>query len=416
MPEFEPSDWKRTRIPKLSQLDSLQRCLICKDFLKAPVITSCNHTFCSQCIRQHLMSVSRCPLCKAEQFESNLKRVILLEEIVLCYQALRDDLIALMTPQEASVSENSPKEKPSLAIVPADVEVIEVSDEGLSTASKADKLKSGYVHCPVCDEVMKEEHVQGSHLDYCLNGKPDPKLEKMAPMQKRKAKDVTLFFQGQKRQRKAVSDIDHESFYFNQGNKHHHDTKKIPKVDFSSLSTAKVKEKLLSLKLPTIGSRAELEWRYNLYYLLHQSNLDSNHPQSELELRQKLKQWEISHLAAVSSAASNTIYGDSLSRKCISDKDFPAKAWVKLYKKEFKHLRRQALKSRNQKSSAKDENQAAERTDDLPDLKEVSGGGHLEVSLQNCSSEDGNNGESSEAPEPINTDFDFTNSILFTPN
>lgn len=418
MSDFEPSDWKNTKIPKLAQLDSLQRCLICKDFLKAPVITSCNHTFCSQCIRQHLMSVSRCPLCKTEQFESNLKRVILLEEIVLCFQALRNDLITLVGSQPETPTPSAPSE-------PKNIEVIEIPDDvtssGLDSTSKIEeKLDPGYVHCPVCGEVMKKEHVQGSHLDYCLNGKPDPKLIPKTQPVKRKANDVLLFFQSQKLQKKKpAGGIDHENFYFKQGEKHHHDTKRIPKIDFTSLSAAKVKEKLASYKLSTVGSRADLEWRYNQYYLLHQSNLDSSHPLTEMELRQKLKQWEVSRLVTPASNASNTIYGDSLSRKCISDKDFPIKAWLDFYKDEFKTLVKQARKSRKRQNLIIAEKPVGERvstpSDDITDAAaelEIPSakGNQIDPPNETLASEE--NTVASDSNEAI--DFDFSKSTLFT--
>ncbi|GEQ69346.1 hypothetical protein JCM33374_g3017 [Metschnikowia sp. JCM 33374] len=446
MPDFEPSDWKNTKIPRLAQLDSLQRCLICKDFLKAPVITSCNHTFCSQCIRQHLMSVNRCPLCKTEQFESNLKRVILLEELVLCFQSLRDDLISIVASHNDNSSETRVQEKSRSLAEGKKVEVIEIPDEsetseeprysGLgSNHSKQQKLEPGYVHCPVCQEVMKEEHVQGSHLDYCLKGKPDPKLAPKNPPAKRRKNDVLSFFQDQKRQKKVAASIDHEKFYFNQGDKHHHDTKRIPKVDFASLSTAKSKEKLAALKLPTMGSRAELEWRYNQYYLLHQSNLDSNHPLSEMELRQKLKKWEVSHSATPAAISSNTIYGDSLSRKSLSDKDFPIKAWLELYKDEFKRLVKQARKSRKlqrphkskcfseQPNSVKNNNGAREvdstPTDGTCDTPEISCAESKNIDFKtenNKGNRETTGLKSNETEDPeTNEIFDFTKSTLFAP-
>ncbi|OBA23659.1 DNA repair protein rad18 [Metschnikowia bicuspidata var. bicuspidata NRRL YB-4993] len=418
MSEFEPSDWKLTRIPKLSQLDSLQRCLICKDFLKAPVITSCNHTFCSQCIRQHLMIVSQCPLCKAEQFESNLKRVILLEEIVLCFQALRDDLISLLQEEESSTNDQQDNMK-TIKNQQVHLDVIEIPDhsEGLdsnSTLAQGTILDAGYVHCPVCGEVMKEEHVQGSHLDYCLNGKPDPKLMLKTHSVKRKTNDVVLFFQGRKRQKNAANNVDHANFYFNKGDQHHHNTKRIPKVDFSSLSTAKVKEKLMALKLSTLGSRTELEWRYNHYYLLNQSNLDSNHPLTEMELRQKLKQTEISHLMTPLTSASNTIYGDSLSRKSLADKDFPIKAWLDIYKDEFKQLVKQARKSRKKQALTKNmkspDHATRASTNDIASSRSATN------PLTNEENKNVHLGDqaSHREKDPAD-DFDFSTSALFAP-
>lgn len=271
------------------------------------------------------MQVSRCPLCKTEQFESNLKRVILLEEIVLCFQALRPALLELLAGTEEKI------------LATPDAEVIEVSDgEKLSlgspkTTPKLSTPVGDQVLCPVCSESMSAEYLQRSHLDDCLSGK-----KKASP--KRKRTEIALFF-------KKKPKTDHEQFYFSQPDKHHPTVKTLPKVDFASLSTPKLKEKLASLKLATLGTRSQLELRYNHYYILHNANLDSNRPVSDLALRQKLNQWEKSHLAFAAPIATSTLYGASLSHKNISDKDFPVAAWVEQYKDEFRTLVKAAKKS-----------------------------------------------------------------------
>lgn len=343
--DFDPLDWRRTRIPKLAQLEALQRCLICKEFLRAPVITSCNHTFCSQCIRQHLMSESNCPLCKAEQFESNLKRVILLEEIVACFQAVRDDLIAVVKadPDVSAAPERPPErpERPEAARQAPDVEetsrpslaeVIEVSDSDLPEPGRV----AGRVLCPVCGESMTAEVLQRSHLDDCLSGKRKPK---------RKRAEIALFF-GRKQAKPAVN---HDDFYFGQLHKHHHDAKKLPKIDYASTSTPKLKEKLAALKLAVLGTRTQMELRYNQYYILHNANLDANHPATDLELRQKLNQWEKTHQAFLAPVGANTLFG--LSHKSVADKDFPIRTWLDKHRDEFRDLVRAAKRSRRAKAA-----------------------------------------------------------------
>lgn len=342
--DFELSDWKTTKLPKLSQLDSLLRCLICKDFLKAPVITSCNHTFCSQCIRQHLMSVSRCPLCKNEQFESNLKRNILLAEIVACYESVRPDVIELATKRElhekdSGTRQSSPKLKEAGKVM--ENEVIEVLDEPEADSAPLTPLTPppGSVSCPICGDHMSAEFLQRKHLDECLSGKKKSIPKSVTP--KRKREGISLFFQP----RKKPKEVDHEKFYFAQADKHHHDTKKLPKLDFGSVSTPKLKEKLSALKLAVSGSRPQLELRYNQFYLLYNSNLDLSRPALDLELRQKLNQWEKLHLAFSAPVSVNTIFGDQLSHKSITDKDFPVGAWLEKFKDEFRELTRAARKS-----------------------------------------------------------------------
>ncbi|WPK27085.1 hypothetical protein PUMCH_004457 [Australozyma saopauloensis] len=349
MASSDPSEWLQTRLPKLSQLDSLQRCLICKDFLKAPVITSCNHTFCSLCIRQHLQSVSNCPLCKAEQFESNLKRVIILEELVSCFRELRPQLLSLLALQDSGEAVMEPPP-------PKDIEVVEISDDD---TSKGPDL----VQCPVCSKSMSAKHLQQSHLDYCLRGEVEPpaasallKLTRSAKSSaERKRGGISLFFLAQKRARPSPppkEEINHEAFYFNEVHKHHHEVKRLPKIDFSSLSTVKVKEKLLNLKLLTQGTRPQLELRYNQFYLLYNSNIDLSRPASELELRQKLNQWEKSHQGFSAPKAGSTIYGDELKYKALTDKDFPIRGWLKKYREEFTTLTQTARATHAKKKAS----------------------------------------------------------------
>lgn len=358
-PGFEASDWKDTKLPKLAQLDSLQRCLICKDFLKAPVSTSCNHTFCSQCIREHLLKENLCPLCKSEQFESNLKRDILLEEIVVCFQSLRDELFNMVSnhneraPDSLVTSRNGGESSRNVISTTSspDPEVIEVTDESdldRATVSKSSTPHppSGTAECPICgDTSMSAEYLQLKHIDECLSGR-----KKKLSGVKRKRNEISLFFQPKKKPK----DIDHQQFYFGQADKHHHETKRMPRIDFGSLSTPKLKEKLAALKVSVLGLRPQLELRYNQYMLYFNSNLDTNRPVSELELRQKLNQWEKSHLAFKPQAL-NSIFGDSLAHKNISDKDFPIKVWEERYREEFRDLVRAARRSRKvMKVSKKD--------------------------------------------------------------
>lgn len=410
----DPSEWKKSQLPQLSQLDSLQRCLICKDFLKAPVITSCNHTFCSHCIREHLMSTNQCPLCKTEQFESNLKRVILLEEIVLYWQTLRPSLLELLKKDENEKPASSPKTTSPAA------EVIEISDDVEETGVKESSNDSNKptvpsrtetVSCPICNQSMTAEFLQTSHLDDCLSGKR-PKMPK--PLAPKRKTEISSFFQPRKRQ-----EVDPAEFYFLRPEKHHHEVKKLPKMDFPSLATAKLKSKLSSLKLSTSGTRNQLELRYNQYYLLHNSNLDSSHPVSDLVLRQRLMQWEKSHLAFSNSHGGSSIFGDALSHKSITDKDFPVGAWLEKYHEEFRDLIKKARASarakKKQIQDAANSNEAKEETEsrehNFPSQTEPSQGKEIEQ----------NNSEPSK-PDPTklqcNEDdtFDFSNSTLYAPS
>ncbi|KAG7844156.1 hypothetical protein KL941_004105 [Ogataea angusta] len=115
----DPSDWADTSFPNLSKLDSLLRCHICKDFLRAPVLTSCDHVFCSVCIRRSLESDKKCPLCHEETYESKLRKVLLLDEISTWFTRNRPELLdkhrptANNTPEPVAVPE---PEKPAVPL------------------------------------------------------------------------------------------------------------------------------------------------------------------------------------------------------------------------------------------------------------------------------------------------------------
>ncbi|KAK4620196.1 hypothetical protein CLAFUW4_11040 [Fulvia fulva] len=44
-------------------------CPVCYDEVTTPVKTSCNHTFCENCLKQWLSSSNTCPSCRTEQFQ-----------------------------------------------------------------------------------------------------------------------------------------------------------------------------------------------------------------------------------------------------------------------------------------------------------------------------------------------------------
>jgi E3 ubiquitin-protein ligase RAD18 len=86
----DPSDWKPTALPSLYALDSNLRCLICKDFYTAPVITTCQHTFCSLCIRRSLSAEAVCPACRAGNIsDSGLRQNKVVEDVVENFLAVR---------------------------------------------------------------------------------------------------------------------------------------------------------------------------------------------------------------------------------------------------------------------------------------------------------------------------------------
>jgi E3 ubiquitin-protein ligase RAD18 len=86
----DPSDWKNTSLSGLYSLDSNLRCLICKDFYTAPVITTCLHTFCSICIRRSLTAEPTCPACRTTNIsDSGLRQNKVVGDLVESFLAVR---------------------------------------------------------------------------------------------------------------------------------------------------------------------------------------------------------------------------------------------------------------------------------------------------------------------------------------
>lgn len=69
----DSTDWLGTSLACLAPVEQALRCHVCKDFYNSPMITSCNHTFCSLCIRRCLSADGKCPLCRMTDQESKLR-------------------------------------------------------------------------------------------------------------------------------------------------------------------------------------------------------------------------------------------------------------------------------------------------------------------------------------------------------
>lgn len=372
----DPSDFAATKVPELAQIDALARCYICKEHYRAPLLTGCNHTFCSQCIRELLMTEEKCPLCKLELFESNLRRDIILDEIVGVLKQVRPRLVSELAveparaePTEEPGCQRSPEpskhtpSKPSSPSSPSSKHPspdtsgsdIEMILERKRPQSDDDVVElDGDSRCPICDRAMPAEFIQAKHLDKCLQGQGHLALP--LPPTKRPKTSITAFFGASLSKKRPLALISRETTRspvdkpvdraeaYVQNAVSHADTegKRLPKLNYLLLPTPKLKEKLAALKLPTSGTRAQLELRYNRYYVIYNANLDATVRQDDRVLRQQLRQWELSHLAFV--LLETTLFDRALavSSRNIADKNFSVTEWNTEYASEFRRLRRQA--------------------------------------------------------------------------
>lgn len=89
----DPTDWIGTPLSALMPVEQAFRCHVCKDFYTSPMLTSCNHTFCSLCIRRCLSVDGKCPLCRANDQESKLRGNWALREAVDAFTPSRPAML-----------------------------------------------------------------------------------------------------------------------------------------------------------------------------------------------------------------------------------------------------------------------------------------------------------------------------------
>lgn len=302
----DPSDWSESKFPKLADLDSYLRCQICKDFLKAPVLTTCGHVFCSICIRRSITESNKCPACLEETYESGLRKVLLLDNIVRWFSHNRDELLNKLELEHIndsqeqemldiseniySMSKNDKRDDRPNDVIPRDISSDPIHKE-ISSDPPTEKVENGVLaECPICGVFMPLTEIQGSHIDQCLASGAGEKCQKITQNQSSpncqkpvQPKSLTSFFG--KLDNNSLTDnaqLQPESVRAKQ---------RLANLD-TSISTSKLKEKLTSLHLPLNGSRAQMEQRMKEYINLYNANLDSINPVSDRVLVDRLQKWE----------------------------------------------------------------------------------------------------------------------------
>lgn len=380
----DATDFGQTTMPQLSQLDTLVRCHICKDFLKIPVLTPCCHTFCSLCIREYLTREPKCPLCLSELRESSLRSEFLMNEIIESYRGVRDALLETL-----KKTTDNPNNSPLIELSDGDddLQIVATSENNALRRSKADtaqgrvckvptitavdsmlhtqrgksRTREQLAQCPICQDFFPIQVLERSHLDECLtlqaldNGKgkqtPPPSNITQSSLPKVSSPKIKpkRFASG----KEEVSHVDKYLSSLNTGDRR----ERLPKVNFASMSLSQIKQKLISLGLPTHGSRQNMIARYNHYEILWNSNFcDSIEPVDESELRRQLASWEASHNTSSSSAAGGNIISNMMRRanqsnsyeKLLTDfktDHFQRKSWLRMFRKEFKALIHEAKRN-----------------------------------------------------------------------
>jgi E3 ubiquitin-protein ligase RAD18 len=91
----DPTDWLETPLAGLAAVETALVCKVCKEIYKTPMITSCSHTFCSECIRRALGNDGKCPLCRTSDQELKLRNNWSLEEAVEAFVKSRAAMLVV---------------------------------------------------------------------------------------------------------------------------------------------------------------------------------------------------------------------------------------------------------------------------------------------------------------------------------
>ncbi|KAK0665268.1 putative postreplication repair E3 ubiquitin-protein ligase rad-18 [Cercophora samala] len=344
----DSTDWLGTPLVSLKPVEEAFRCHVCKDFFVTPMITSCNHTFCSVCIRRCLTADSKCPLCRKNDDMSKLRGNWALREAVDAFKEARDTLLKFARTPVPTAPPKSPKRK-AIEVDDSDDEFQESKRPRRSTRNRSAKgpapssqltiedsegdlqesndgedeyvpePNDGLVACPICEQRMKEILVD-RHLDTSCPGEPQPQ-PKRTPKASRSI--TTLRSPSKKPAAPAKA------------------PQRLATLQYSMVKDQALRKIMRDLGLSTAGSRTMLEARHREWLTLWNANCDSAHPKTRGALFQDLQAWErtIGTMAPTSSKAAST-------GAQIKDKDFDGGAWAAKHDASFKDLIANARRSR----------------------------------------------------------------------
>ncbi|CAK7218380.1 E3 ubiquitin-protein ligase rad18 [Sporothrix curviconia] len=417
----DSTDWLSTTLACLMPVEQALRCHVCKDFYNSPMITSCNHTFCSLCIRRCLSVDGKCPLCRMTDQESKLRGNWALREAIDAFCIARPALLAAAQrppppPQEmaptaapaattkrkageaasqspASAGQQSSQNEPqtkrtrssarlsktkaaeAAASIAQDVMVEEVPDsensENSADGGDTDyEPDDGLVACPICQRRMKMALIN-SHLDSACSISP----------KKSKPKVSTL--------PKTVSSAASSSSSFNPfsaASAPAPPPERLPSVSYSLLNDSALRKKMAALGLATFGGRQLLERRHKEWTTIWNANCDSARPKRKSDLLHDLDIWERTVGVTAggggggggsgagggigssmmggrgSTLTSRAIVTANQQAAQIKDKDFDGAAWSAKHNSSFQDLIANARKSRSkqQEKTAKDKDGSGE--------------------------------------------------------
>ncbi|KAI1373275.1 DNA repair protein rad18 [Hypoxylon crocopeplum] len=331
----DSTDWLPTPLPGLAAVEASLRCQVCKDFYKTPMLTSCNHTFCSICIRRALSNDGKCPLCRTSEQEMKLRSNWSMEEVVVAFTKSRSDVLLFARRSQDAVTEPAKRK----------LEEAEVSDSSSQPSGK--RLRStrlsksrsmeatsemarlevdipdqdptdfepddGRVACPICWQRMRPEQVD-RHLDTSC---PTENQPQQSPSKRTsRSTSIPIAFPTASPKKQPPRNLE-----------------RLPAVNYSMLKEPQLRKKMAELGLSAGGGRKMVEKRHKEWTTIWNANCDSLHPRRKTELLHDLDVWERTLGARAPTSSKSLSLGAQ-----IKDKDFDGAAWAAKHNISFKDL------------------------------------------------------------------------------
>ncbi|KAI1151664.1 DNA repair protein rad18 [Nemania diffusa] len=368
----DSTDWLSTPISGLSAVEAALRCQICKDFYKTPMLTSCNHTFCSLCIRRALSADGKCPLCRASEQEMKLRSNWSMEEVVAAFTQTRPAVLdfakrPLLPPiptrpetpkrkagdiddvyngnnQQLSNQQPPGKRLRSSArlsktrgmeataeIARQEADIPEPKPE----PEPEPKPNDGLVQCPICLKRMKLLLVD-RHIETTCTGQPQKDPEPPAqPLYRSPSKSTTIAG--------AFAPSSSTTFSSVLSQKVQPPPDRLPTLNYSMLRETQLRKELADLSLSTTGNRGMLERRHREWVMIWNANCDSQRPRQRAALVHDLDVWERTLGSRAPTGSRSAATGAQ-----IRDKDFDGAAWAAKHDTSFRDLIANARRTRAQ--------------------------------------------------------------------
>ncbi|OTB01096.1 hypothetical protein M426DRAFT_323746 [Hypoxylon sp. CI-4A] len=332
----DSTDWLSTPLSGLVDVEAALRCEVCKDFYKTPMLTSCNHTFCSICIRRALSSEGKCPLCRAPEQEMKLRSNWSMEEVVTTFTKTRPEVLLFAKRSQNPTSEASKRKHEA----ENEDSASQPSGKRLRSSTRLSKSKSmevtsemarleaeipdqdptnfepddGLVACPICSQRMTLPQVD-RHLDTTCPGEAQP--QKSPSKRTSRSTSIPGAFSSSSSPKKLPL----------------RNYERLPAINYSMLKEPALRRKLSELGLSAAGNRQMLEKRHKEWTTIWNANCDSQYPRRKTELLQDLDTWERTMGSKAPTSSRSINMGVQ-----IKDKDFDGAAWASKHDSSFKDL------------------------------------------------------------------------------